>query len=217
MVYPTTAQQLRWHNNLRQVMPLLVRLTYASTVTSTPGRLREELTGILEDARRFNFNHDIHGVLFYGNNCFYQCIEGHKTIIDQLYQKLLTDSRHKDIKQLSYEYIAATSFDAWDMKYVLLNEKIRQFFIDHGMNQFNPYKLDQALNTKFLDVLLKNSESIAGQQETMRRFTFSMQGKSDNLKYMMIILLIGMLILSILYWTVAYSPIPHISMPKMGF
>jgi hypothetical protein len=197
-------------------MPLLVRLTYASTVTSTPGKLREELTSILGDARRFNYNHNIHGVLFYGNSYFYQCIEGNKAIVDQLYQKILKDSRHKDIKQLSYEYIAEISFDAWNMKYVLLDDKIRDFFIDEGMSQFNPYKLDEKLNTKLLSVLLKNKESVAGQEETMRGFTFSMQGRSDNLKYMIVVLLIGMLILSLLYLSTIYLVDFIIISPKLG-
>ena len=93
-------------------MPRLVRLTYASTITSTPATIRDELTTILNQARQFNFNHQIHGVLLYGNNTFYQCLEGPKSKIDQLYQKLLQDLRYSQIKQLSYHDISTGYFDA---------------------------------------------------------------------------------------------------------
>jgi hypothetical protein len=198
-------------------MPLLVRLTYASTTTSSPGTLREDLTNILQEARQFNFNRRIHGALIYGNNCFYQCIEGNKTDVDQLYQKILNDPRHKYVDQLSYENIATRSFDNWSMKYVLLNDEIKQFFPDHGIAQFNPYKLDKHLKESFLRILLKTDESVAGQHEKVNRFAFGMHGRTDNLKYMMIVVMIAIIILSILYCTTSYLSITHQIAPGLGF
>ncbi len=187
-------------------MPRLVRLTYASTTTSTPGTLREELTCILAEARQFNFNNRIHGVLLYGNNTFYQCIEGQKTAIDQLYKMLLSDSRHKQIKQLSYDDISAGHFDAWQMKYVLLNDEIKEFFNDKGISKFNPYKLEKGLEVEFLDLLLGHDETVPGQQEAITGISSYMHGKTDNLKYLMVVIITGLLFLSAVYWLMMSLP-----------
>lgn len=204
-------------NNLRQIMPLLIRLTYASTTTSSPGTLREDLTNILEEARIFNFNHRIHGALIYGNNCFYQCIEGDKAAVDHLYQKILNDPRHKHVQQLSYDNIATRSFDNWSMKYVLLNDEIKQFFPDHGIAQFNPYKLDQHLKTKFLGLLLKTHESVAGQHEKVNRFAFGMHGRTANLKYVILVITIAIIVLCLMYWTMMHLPVSYQVAPSLGF
>lgn len=187
-------------------MPRLVRLTYVSTTTSTPGTVREELTCILAEARQFNFNHRIHGVLLYGNNTFYQCIEGQKTAIDQLYKMLLKDTRHKQVKQLSYDDISAGRFEAWQMKYVLLNDEIKEFFNNKGIGKFNPYKLEKGLEAEFLDLLLGYDESIAGKHESITGISSYMQGKTDNLKYLMVVIITGILLLSAIYWLMMSLP-----------
>lgn len=190
-------------------MPRLVCLTYASTTTSTPATIRDELTNILAEARQFNFNNRIHGVLLYGNNTFYQCIEGPKSKIDQLYEMLLKDKRHKQIKQLSYHDISVGRFDAWQMKYVLLNDEIKEFFNDKEIGQFNPYKLQEGMETEFLDLLLGNDESVAGKHETMRRVPSLMQGKTDNLKYLVALIGAAILLLTVIYWSMLYLPKPY--------
>lgn len=190
-------------------MPRLVRLTYASTATSTPATLRDELSCILAEARQFNFNHRIHGVLLYGNNTFYQCIEGPKTAIDQLYEMLLKDKRHKQIRQLSYDDIAAGHFDAWQMKYVFLNDEIKAFFNDKGIGQFNPYKLEKGLEAEFLELLLGHDESVAGKQETITGISSFMHGKTDNLKYLIVLIGAAIFLLAALYLVMFYLPKPY--------
>ncbi|RYZ95237.1 MAG: BLUF domain-containing protein, partial [Moraxellaceae bacterium] len=88
----------------------LIRLTYASTTASTPATIREDLVHILNKARAYNAGNNIHGVLFYGNNYFFQCLEGDEKRVDRLYQQILKDSRHKNVVLLTRESISAPKF-----------------------------------------------------------------------------------------------------------
>ena len=56
----------------------LVRLTYASMATGSSAVVQGDLIDILHQARHFNAKRHIHGVLFYDNNYFFQCLEGER-------------------------------------------------------------------------------------------------------------------------------------------
>ena len=177
----------------------MYRLTYASTATSKPNTLRDDLTSILEEARKFNFNHEVHGVLLYSNNYFYQCIEGPKTTIDGLFQRLIKDQRHNNISKLSYSPTERTIFAAWQMKYILLNEPIKQFLLSKGMDKFDPYRINKEFELQFLDLLALNNESIPGQNETVHS---AGSFQSYKFSYFIVFCLIAIILLAIIYWLI---------------
>lgn len=141
----------------------LVRLTYASMTTSAPAGVQGDLIDILHQARHFNAKRDIHGVLFYDNNYFFQCLEGERQQVFKLYHKIAKDSRHTNIVQLTCDNIAAPAFSRWQMKYILEDTRIRHFFTNHYGQRFNPYLLkDESgakLNHEFIQLLLTGQEA----------------------------------------------------------
>lgn len=190
-----------------------IRLTYASTTRSSPATIRQDLLAILNEAQLHNANHHIFGVLFYGNDYFFQCIEGKKQDIDQLYEKLLRDPRHKDVTLLSYEPISKPRFLGWNMKYVLQEPAILEFFASNQWEKFNPYALDKDLIEPFLNILVNHNESIPGEREEVVG-PESSRGSVLNYKYAMLVILTAMLILGGIYLLNDFaSPIPIQGMP----
>lgn len=145
----------------------LVRLTYASMTTATSAGVQHDLIDILHHARHRNAKRHIHGVLFYDNNYFFQCLEGERQQVFQLYHKIAKDPRHSNIVQLTCNDIEAPVFKRWQMKYVLEDSRIRHFFANHYGQKFNPYLLAQGadasspdLNQEFIQLLLTGQEAL---------------------------------------------------------
>lgn len=135
-------------------MPYNARLTYASTSTSKPGSIRQDLLDILAEATAHNSANAISGILYYGNNYFFQCIEGRKTKVMELFNKISNDPRHTNLVILSYHEVHDLSFKAWELKFTRQDEQIRQFFSRNQWEVFNPYSLEEGLIDDFLAVLI---------------------------------------------------------------
>ena len=140
-------------------------MTYASTTASSPATIRDDLVSILDRARFYNSTLNISGVLFYGNDYFFQCLEGDEKQVDQLYQKILKDKRHKNVVLLTRETITTPKFNIWDMKYVMQEAAIQKFFTTTQWEKFNPYVLTDELIQPFLTVLYGYQESTPGIKE----------------------------------------------------
>lgn len=141
----------------------LIRLSYASKTTSSTAGVQRDLLDILQQARHFNARQQIHGVLFYDNNYFFQCLEGERKAVLKLYHKITRDPRHTDIVQLSCEKIEKPAFQHWQMKYILEDSRIRHFFAQHYGQSFNPYLLQDAsepqLKHAFIQLLRDGQET----------------------------------------------------------
>lgn len=179
-------------------MDKYIRLTYASTTTSKPSTIREDLVAILTEAQHHNFNHQINGVLFYGNDYFFQCIEGEKRHVDALYEKLLKDPRHKHVLLLSYKPISKPRFITWNMKYVLQEPAILEFFSSNQWPRFNPYALDDDLIEPFLNILYHHNGSNPGEREEVLGRE-AVRGNVISYKYALFVILIAMIILAVIY------------------
>lgn len=123
----------------------LVRLIYISRSTSEVNDTLEFEPGIaliLAKSRANNRNNGLGGVLYFGNGCFFQCLEGPAEKVDALYQKLHQDQRHKDLKLLSRQKIQKPAFEKWDMKYVKVDQALNTFLAARGYTKFDPYAMD---------------------------------------------------------------------------
>lgn len=184
-------------------MPYCARLTYASTTTSKPSALRQDLLDILEEARVHNFNQQIHGVLYYGNNYFFQCIEGRKTQVNELYQKISKDRRHRHVVLLSYQEIERPSLQDWQMKYVYHDETVQQFFSQHQWEKFNPYALKEDLIDEFMALLIPHENMEAGQHEKVEWVHIKERGQGiSRIIPWLLIVTLSVLILFCLYYSV---------------
>jgi len=96
-------------------------------------------------------------VLYFGDGCFFQCLEGEKNAVESLYAKLLQDTRHKDLKIISQKDISHLSFAEWAMKYVPLDVPMSNMLRQHGFSTFDPYLFDDAMHQRVLTLLHANN------------------------------------------------------------
>ena len=90
---------------------MLVRLMYASRPVPTVDQ--DELVAILRKSKANNPGLGITGVLCLCLNerIFMQVLEGGRTAVNRLYQRIATDPRHTDVELLSYEEIGERRFE----------------------------------------------------------------------------------------------------------
>jgi hypothetical protein len=146
----------------------LHRFAYASHSTfnpfASPEGIDVNIAQILEAARQNNKKNNLVGALYYGNGCFFQCLEGSKQDIDTLYNKLLKDPRHKDLKVLLSEPIQERGFSSWEMKFATIDLEVRAFLREHDVHKFDPYQFGADMTKKLVDMLQKADDALNQEQ-----------------------------------------------------
>ena len=181
-----------------------IRISYASTTNSQPSSIRQDLTDILNEAQQHNAIHGICGVLFYGNDYFFQCLEGEKQVVDALYAKIAKDPRHKNIVTLSYDSIKEPRFNSWNLKYVLQEDTVLEFFQQHQWEKFNPYTLNEDLLEPFLNLLVTHNESTVGEKEVVVGREV-VRGSTIHYKYAVFIVILVLALLLGLYFLSVFN------------
>ena len=124
-------------------MSNLIQLAYVSRAsfseTTTSGGVVNEVSKILQSSRRNNRKRNLVGALYYGNGAFFQCLEGERDAVMELYKKLEADSRHSDLRIVHEKAILRRTFDQWEMKYVPKDQDMQALISSFGMKEFNPF------------------------------------------------------------------------------
>lgn len=135
----------------------LVQIVYVSrsTFTTMPAELGIEpsVARILAQSRINNAKRGLVGALYFGDGCFFQCLEGRTADVERLYAALLEDTRHTDLRILTRRPIERTSFATWAMKYVPLDAAMKSLLRELGLEKFDPYRFDEAAVAKVLNML----------------------------------------------------------------
>jgi hypothetical protein len=137
-------------------MQNFIRLAYISRSTEAHkgiNHILEVADQILSEALVFNEKNSITGILCFGDDCYFQCLEGAKDAVELLYSKLLRDRRHKDLKIVIKEPITSVSFAQWQMKYVPIVKNMIPLIRIHGHKKFSPYDFSENLFKDLLDFL----------------------------------------------------------------
>lgn len=100
------------------MIEMLVRLMYASRAAT--GMDQEELSAILRQSRSGNPALGITGVLCYSEGIFLQVLEGGRGAVNRLYNRIVSDARHRDPELMLYEEITERRFAGWAMGQVAL-------------------------------------------------------------------------------------------------
>lgn len=179
---------------MRQAMPDLVRLTYASSTSSSRADVQGDLVDILHATQFYNAKHQIHGVLFYGNGYFFQCLEGQRKQVLKLYDKISNDPRHRDIRILTLKTIEMSEFKQWQMKYVLEDHGIRHFFLNHYGQCFNPYLLKEEMDQQFVQLLLNHQAAQAADQLWERDMFQGGHPAADRLGFLSLMVIVPIVI-----------------------
>ena len=121
---------------------MLVRLMYASRATET---VRSEvLNAILRKSTHNNPAVGVTGVLCFSGEIFLQVLEGGRSQVSKLYNRIAQDPRHQDVVMLSYEEIDERSFAGW------------------AMGQVNMARLNPALLLKYSEAAVLDPYAVSG-------------------------------------------------------
>lgn len=135
----------------------LIQIVYVSrstfTTMSAEQGVEPSVARILAQSRVNNARRGLVGALYFGDGCFFQCLEGRTGEVERLYAALLQDPRHTDLKVLMRRPIERTNFATWAMKYVPLDAPMKALLRELGLPTFDPYRFDEAAVAKVLDML----------------------------------------------------------------
>ena len=76
-----------------------------------------ELVTLLEECRTKNAKNGLTGILLYHKRSFFQVLEGDRTAVEALFDKIEVDPRHNRVIKIISEPIAARAFAKWTMGY----------------------------------------------------------------------------------------------------
>ncbi len=125
-------------NHLEAV--LLTRLTYASRAAAHLNESDFKL--ILQQAQENNSRAGITGMLFFNKQYFLQTIEGPRSLLGNLLNKLVADNRHYDLQILESIDINQRIWPSWSMNYATPTSKNNEVYMKHSTTSgFNPYLL----------------------------------------------------------------------------
>ncbi len=93
------------------------RLIYRSTCAAKP-MPNEDLRALIEQSASKNQEIGITGLLVLSGDQFLQALEGPADAVNALYARIIRDTRHHDLRLISYEPIEETYFHDWGMSLV---------------------------------------------------------------------------------------------------
>lgn len=113
-------------------MEPIFELVYISKAID--GLKQSDLDSILQSAGIFNKNNELTGCLIFHNGFFIQLLEGPKVNVETIYNKISSDSRHKELRLLHSSSKTIRAFPNWQMGFVNIDdikEVEKQIFIDN--------------------------------------------------------------------------------------
>lgn len=132
---------------------MLVRLMYASR--AVPAVDAEELQSLLRQCRTGNAKHGITGVLCFADRVFLQVLEGSRSAVNRLYQRIVTDTRHTDVELLAYDEIDERRFAGWAMGQVQMSGLNPALLLKYSASAtLDPYAMPGRVSMALFDDLV---------------------------------------------------------------
>jgi hypothetical protein len=135
---------------------MLTRLIYISRAVGP--QTTTITTQILETARAFNKAHDLTGVLCQGKGLYVQVLEGERSIVNELYRRIVADSRHEHTEIVHFGEIDTRQFKDWTMALVHLSIDDPMVTMKHP--EFDPYSANSTAIMGLITELLSSSSAI---------------------------------------------------------
>jgi hypothetical protein len=82
----------------------------------------EQFAELMERAQARNQAAGVTGMLVYHEGEFMQLLEGERSVIEALYDKIAIDPRHQQVYQLWAAPITTRNFDSWTMGFVAIDD-----------------------------------------------------------------------------------------------
>ncbi|MCC7198194.1 MAG: BLUF domain-containing protein [Gammaproteobacteria bacterium] len=135
---------------------MLVRLLYASRATRQPNATMQD--SILEQSRAHNPKLGITGLLCVSDELFIQVLEGGRDEVCELYNMIVRDDRHQNVRILSFEEIRERRFGNWTMGHVNLAKVNPSLLLKYGERaDLNPFTCSGQALMALLEELIANA------------------------------------------------------------
>lgn len=139
---------------------MLVRLLYASR--SAEALTPEVVDGILNASRKVNPAHGITGLLCYSGDIFMQVLEGGRDAVNELYNTISRDPRHRDVVLLQYEEITERRFAGWTMGQVNLCRVNPSILLKYSERPvLDPYAVSGKVSIALLEELIATASIVS--------------------------------------------------------
>lgn len=133
---------------------MLVRLLYASRPAEPANE--SALDSILEQARRNNPVRGITGILCYSPNLFMQLLEGGRNDVCELFNVIVRDPRHREVRLLSYDEIRERRFGNWTMGQVDIHKINATLLLKYAERpQLDPFACSGRTSMRLLEELIE--------------------------------------------------------------
>jgi hypothetical protein len=140
---------------------MLVRLMYASRAAA--GIEQDVLHAILRQCKAANPQHGITGVLCYSEGIFLQVLEGGRSAVNRLYNRIVADPRHHQVELLTYEEIDERRFAGWSMGQVNLARLNPSLLLKYSATAtLDPFSVRGAVSMALFEELVATA-SVVGQ------------------------------------------------------
>jgi hypothetical protein len=132
---------------------MLVRLMYASR--AVPGNEAETLNAILKKSRAHNPTVGVTGVLCSADGVYLQLLEGGRSQVSTLYNRIAQDPRHRDVVLLSFEEVGERRFAGWSMGQVNLSRLNPALLLKYSETAvLDPYAVSGAVSAALFGELV---------------------------------------------------------------
>jgi hypothetical protein len=138
---------------------MLVRLLYASR--AVPAVDQEELLAILKKSKANNPQLGVTGVLCFSEGTFMQVLEGGRAAVNQLYNRIASDSRHSDVELLCYQEIGERRFAGWSMGQVNMSRLNPALLLKYSERpSLDPYRVSGSVSMALFEELMATASII---------------------------------------------------------
>jgi len=140
---------------------MLVRLLYASRAAASVDA--DALAAILKQSKANNPGLGVTGVLCFSGGIFLQVLEGGRSTVSRLYNRIASDPRHAEVVLLNYEEIGERRFAGWAMGQVNLARLNPALLLKYSETAtLDPYTVSGAVSMALFEELVATA-SVMGQ------------------------------------------------------
>ncbi len=133
-----------------------VRLIYASTIAET--MTQDMLSNIMQTSVANNSLDGITGLLAYNDRFFWQLLDGPQKQVNQLYQRLIADDRHADVRLIYYNQLSSAAFCSWSMQLLEIPAFVKNELI-HTYGKFDLYEISAHHALEIMEMLRDRAAS----------------------------------------------------------
>jgi hypothetical protein len=124
---------------------------------------QDSLIGILRQSKAHNPALGVTGVLCFSQGIFLQVLEGGRSAVNRLYNRIATDPRHTQVELLSYEEIGERHFAGWSMGQVNMARLNPALLLKYSETAtLDPYAVSGAVSMSLFQELVATA-SVVGQ------------------------------------------------------